>query len=99
LTEPKNALVKQYQRLFELEDAKLSFTDEALSAIAKRAIQRKTGARGLRSILEEILLDTMFDLPGLDNVDEVVVNDDAVRSEAQPLMIYVDDSKETATAS
>ena len=99
LTEPKNALVKQYQRLFELEDAKLSFTDEALSAIAKRAIQRKTGARGLRSILEEILLDTMFDLPGLDNVDEVVVNDDAVRSEAQPLMIYADDSKETATAS
>ena len=78
LTQPKNALVKQYQRLFELEDAKLSFTDEALSAIAKRAIQRKTGARGLRSILEEILLDTMFDLPGLDNVDEVVVNDDAV---------------------
>ena len=99
LTQPKNALVKQYQRLFELEDAKLSFTDEALSAIAKRAIQRKTGARGLRSILEEILLDTMFDLPGLDNVDEVVVNDDAVMSEAQPLMIYADDSKETATAS
>ena len=93
LTQPKNALVKQYQRLFELEDAKLSFTDEALSAIAKRAIQRKTGARGLRSILEEILLDTMFDLPGLDNVDEVVVNDDAVMSEAQPLMIYADDSK------
>ena len=99
LTQPKNALVKQYQRLFELEDAKLSFTDEALSAIAKRAIQRKTGARGLRSILEEILLDTMFDLPGLDNVDEVVVNDDAVMSEAQPLMSYADDSKETATAS
>ena len=71
LTEPKNALVKQYQRLFELEDTALSFTDEALGAIAKRAIERKTGARGLRSILEDILLDTMFELPGLDSVTEV----------------------------
>ncbi|MDG2404768.1 MAG: AAA family ATPase, partial [Paracoccaceae bacterium] len=99
LTQPKNALIKQYQRLFELEDAKLSFTDEALKAIAKRAIDRKTGARGLRSILEEILLDSMFDLPALDNVDEVVVNDEAVNSSAEPLMIYAEDSKETATAS
>jgi hypothetical protein len=64
LTEPKNALVKQYQRLFELEDTKLTFTEDALKAIAKRAIERKTGARGLRSIMEDILLDTMFDLPG-----------------------------------
>ena len=72
LTEPKNALVKQYQRLFELEETKLNFTDDALNAIAKRAIERKTGARGLRSILEEILLDTMFDLPGLDEVTEFV---------------------------
>ena len=78
LTEPKNALVKQYQRLFELEDAKLSFTDDALSAIAKRAIARKTGARGLRSILEDVLLDTMFELPGMENVEEVVVNEEAV---------------------
>ena len=99
LTQPKNALVKQYQRLFELEDAKLSFTDEALSAIAKRAIERKTGARGLRSILEDILLDTMFDLPGMDNVDEVVVNEEAVTSDAAPLMIYADsDEKANATA-
>ncbi|MBT8477084.1 MAG: ATP-dependent Clp protease ATP-binding subunit ClpX, partial [Alphaproteobacteria bacterium] len=75
LTEPKNALVKQYQRLFELENVQLTFTEDALSAIAKRAIQRKTGARGLRSILEDILLDTMFDLPGMDTVDEVVVNE------------------------
>ncbi|MGY9012500.1 MAG: ATP-dependent Clp protease ATP-binding subunit ClpX, partial [Rhodobacterales bacterium] len=82
LTQPKNALVKQYQRLFELEDAKLSFTDDALKAIAKRAIARKTGARGLRSILEEILLNSMFELPGLDNVDEVVVNDEVVNSSA-----------------
>ena len=68
LTQPKNALVKQYQRLFELEDTDLSFTDDALTAIARRAIERKTGARGLRSIMEDILLDTMFDLPGMDSV-------------------------------
>ena len=66
LTEPKNALVKQYQRLFEMESVKLTFTDDALRAIAKRAIERKTGARGLRSIMEEILLDTMFDLPAME---------------------------------
>ncbi len=94
LTQPKNALVKQYQRLFELEDVQLTFTEDAMSAIAKRAIQRKTGARGLRSIMEDILLDTMFDLPGSDSVEEVVVNDDAVTSEAQPLMIYSDKAKE-----
>jgi ATP-dependent Clp protease ATP-binding subunit ClpX len=98
LTKPKNALVKQYQRLFELEDAKLTFTEEALSAVAKRAIERKTGARGLRSILEDILLDTMFDLPGMDEVEEVVVNEEAVTSEAAPLMIYADNAKEPATA-
>ena len=91
LTEPKNALVKQYQRLFELEDTQLTFTDDALSAIAKRAIQRKTGARGLRSILEDVLLDTMFDLPGMENVEEVVVNEEAVNhAEAKPLVIYAD---------
>ena len=99
LTQPKNALVKQYQRLFELEDAKLTFTDDALKAIAKRAIARKTGARGLRSIMEEILLDTMFDLPGLDNVDEVVVNEESVGPDANPLMIYADsDGKEKVSA-
>ena len=98
LTQPKNALVKQYQRLFELEDAKLNFTDDALSAIAKRAIKRKTGARGLRSILEDILLNTMFDLPGMENIDEVVVNEEAVNSDAAPLMIYSDAKKEEASA-
>ena len=98
LTAPKNALVKQYQRLFELEDTKLTFTEDALSAIAKRAIERKTGARGLRSIMEDILLDTMFDLPGLDQVTEVVVNEEAVTSDAAPLMIYADAEKEPATA-
>ncbi|MEM6727710.1 MAG: ATP-dependent Clp protease ATP-binding subunit ClpX, partial [Pseudomonadota bacterium] len=97
LTQPKNALVKQYQRLFELEDTTLTFTDDALGAIAKKAIERKTGARGLRSILEGILLDTMFDLPGMESVTEVVVNEEAVASDAAPLMIYAD-QKEPATA-
>nr|WP_170614700.1 ATP-dependent Clp protease ATP-binding subunit ClpX [uncultured Ruegeria sp.] len=98
LTKPKNALVKQYQRLFELEDAELAFTDDALQAIAKKAIERKTGARGLRSILEDILLDTMFDLPGMKNVTEVVVNEEAVMSDAQPLFIYADAGQESASA-
>lgn len=94
LTEPKNALVKQYQRLFELENARLTFTDEALAAIAKRAIERKTGARGLRSIMEDILLDTMFDLPGMESVDEVRVTEEAATaSEAAPLVIYSESKK------
>ena len=97
LTKPKNALVKQYQRLFELEDSELAFTDDALKAIAKKAIERKTGARGLRSILEDILLDTMFELPGLKNVTEVVVNEEAVTSDSQPLIIYAD-AAESASA-
>src|SRR3546814_3174316 len=74
LTEPKNALIKQYQKLFDMEGVKLSFAQDALSAIARRAIERKTGARGLRSILEGILLDTMFDLPSLDGVDAVTID-------------------------
>ncbi len=94
LTEPKNALVKQYQRLFEMEDAQLSFTEGALGSIADKAIERKTGARGLRSIMEGILLDTMFDLPGLENVDEVVVNTEAVTSDSNPLLIYADKAEE-----
>jgi ATP-dependent Clp protease ATP-binding subunit ClpX len=100
LTGPKNALVKQYQRLFELENSKLTFTEDALSAIAKRAIARKTGARGLRSILEDVLLDTMFELPGMENVEEVVVNEEAVmHPEARPLIIYAEtQAKEGASA-
>ncbi|WP_171229657.1 ATP-dependent Clp protease ATP-binding subunit ClpX [Ruegeria sp. HKCCA4008] len=98
LTKPKNALVKQYQRLFELEDVELAFTDDALKAIAKKAIERKTGARGLRSILEDILLDTMFELPGMKNVSEVVVNEEAVISDSQPLFIYADAAPESASA-
>ncbi len=101
LSEPKNALVKQYQRLFELEDAKLTFTEEALRTIAQRAIERKTGARGLRSILEEILLNTMFELPSLENVSEVVVNEEAARGEGEPLIVYgeAETADESASAS
>ena len=90
LTKPKNALIKQYQRLFEMENIELSFTTEALSAISEKAIQRKTGARGLRSILEGILLNSMFDLPGMNGVSEVVVNEEAVNGNAEPLLIYQD---------
>jgi len=88
LTKPKNALVKQYQRLFEMESVSLSFADEALRSIALRAIQRKTGARGLRSIMEAILLDTMFELPTLNGVEEIVVNKEVVEGRVQPLYIY-----------
>jgi ATP-dependent Clp protease ATP-binding subunit ClpX len=88
LTEPKNALVKQYQRMFEMENVKLSFPDEALRAISRKAISRKTGARGLRSILESILLDTMFELPSMRGVEEVVVSADVVEGRAKPLQIY-----------
>jgi len=95
LSEPKNALVKQYQRLFEMEDVRLNITDEALIAIAQKAIERKTGARGLRSIMEAILLDTMFDLPGMEGVEEVVISAEVVTGEAKPLMIYSD--KETSS--
>jgi len=90
LTEPKNALIKQYQRLFEMEGATLTFTEDAYGAIAKKAITRKTGARGLRSIMEGILLETMFDLPGLEGVDEVVVNGDVVNGGSTPLFIYAE---------
>ncbi len=88
LTEPKNALVKQYQRLFEMENVSLNFHEDALAAIAVKAIDRKTGARGLRSIMEAILLETMFDLPGLDGVEEVVISADVVSGNARPLYIY-----------
>ena len=98
LTEPKNALVKQYQRLFELEDVNLSFHEDALAAVARRAIARKTGARGLRSILEGILLDTMFELPALEGVEEVVISEEVVDGDARPLYIYSDkeDEKEAS---
>ena len=88
LTKPKNALVKQYGRLFEMEGVKLSFTEDALRSVATRAIARRTGARGLRSIMESILLNTMFDLPSLENVDEVVINREVAEGRAVPLYTY-----------
>ncbi len=90
LTRPKNALAKQYQRMFEMEGVKLRFHEDALNAIARRAIARKTGARGLRSILEGILLETMFELPGLNGVQEVVITPDVVEGRARPLYTYSD---------
>jgi ATP-dependent Clp protease ATP-binding subunit ClpX len=99
LSEPKNALVKQYQRLFEMEDVELNFHEDALREIARRAITRKTGARGLRSIMEKILLDTMFELPELEGVREVVISDEVVRGSARPLYIYADRQDEKVNAS
>ncbi|QJQ32966.1 ATP-dependent Clp protease ATP-binding subunit ClpX [Sphingomonas lacunae] len=90
LSEPKNALVKQYRKLFELEEVGLTFTDDALVAIARKAIQRKTGARGLRSIVEAILLDTMFDLPQLDGVSEVVIDKDVVAGSKEPIRVFAE---------
>ena len=99
LTEPKNALVKQYARLFDMENVGLSFTDDALRAVARKAIARKTGARGLRSIMEGILLDTMFELPTYQGVEEVVVNAEVVEGRAQPLLIYAEKRGEKGVAS
>jgi ATP-dependent Clp protease ATP-binding subunit ClpX len=90
LSKPKNALTKQYQRLFEMEDVELRFQDDALHQIAQRALVRKTGARGLRSIMEAILLESMFELPGLSGVREIVINKDVVEGRAKPLYIYAD---------
>ena len=98
LSKPKNALVKQYQRLFEMEDARLAFSDDALQSIAEKAIARKTGARGLRSIMETILLDTMFDLPSLESIEEVVVNREVAEGRAKPLYIYSDQREDVGTS-
>jgi len=84
LVEPKNALMKQYQRLFEMEQVDLTLAEEALRAISRKAIERKTGARGLRSIMESILLDTMFELPSLEGVDEVVISKQVVEGTGSP---------------
>jgi len=98
LTEPKNALVKQYQRLFEMENVDLTFHEDALKAVARKAIDRKTGARGLRSILEAILLDTMYELPGLKGVKEVVISPEVVDGKARPLYIYEDRAESSVTS-
>ena len=97
LKEPKNALVKQYQKLFDMEGVKLGFTEDALKSIAEKAIKRKTGARGLRSIMEGILLDTMFELPSLNGVTECVINKEVAESRAAPLKIYADRKGDAAS--
>ena len=88
LKEPKNSLIKQYQELFRLEGSKLTFKDNAVREIANKAIHKKTGARGLRSILENILLKTMFDLPSQDNVEEVIVDSSTVKGHSQPILVH-----------
>lgn len=99
LTEPKNALTKQYARLFEMENVRLTFKEDSLQAISKKAISRKTGARGLRSILETILLDSMYELPSLEGVDEILVNQDTVEHKSAPIKIYVQKALETKARS
>jgi len=96
LKEPKNSLIKQYKKLFEFENAKLTFKDEAILEIAKRAINKKTGARGLRSIIESILLKTMFKLPTLEGVEEVIVDRSVVKNNSEPLLIHSKSKKTTA---
>jgi ATP-dependent Clp protease ATP-binding subunit ClpX len=96
LQEPKNSLIKQYQRLFEFENVKLIFKNEAILEIAKKAISKKTGARGLRSIIEALLLKTMFKLPAMDDVEEVIINQSVVKSNSEPLIIHSKNKKTSA---
>ncbi|MCH8918571.1 MAG: hypothetical protein IIC52_11000 [Proteobacteria bacterium] len=98
LTEPKNALVKQYQLLYEMESVDLEFSDDALRAIARKAIKRKTGARGLRSIMENILLESMYELPSLESVEEIMISGEVVEGRAKPLYIYADRREDTGTS-
>ena len=97
LKEPKNSLLKQYKRLFEFENAKLEFTEDALLEIAKKAIKKKTGARGLRSILESILLKSMFSLPDMENVESVTVDKNVAKGKSEPIITY-SNSKSTSVA-
>jgi ATP-dependent Clp protease ATP-binding subunit ClpX len=97
LTEPKNALVKQYQQLFEMDGVELEIRKPALAAIARKALARKTGARGLRSIMEQSLIDTMFDLPALDGVEKVVLDEHNIEdTSARPLLVYREQAKASA---
>jgi ATP-dependent Clp protease ATP-binding subunit ClpX len=94
LTEPKNALIKQYQKLFEMDDVRLEFREDALKAVAQKAIARKTGARGLRSIMENILMEPMFDIPTARDIEEVVINGDVIENGAAPLVVHAKKPKE-----
>jgi ATP-dependent Clp protease ATP-binding subunit ClpX len=88
MTEPRNAIVRQYQKLFALEKVTLRFTDSAVNAIAKRAVARKTGARGLRAILEEVMLELMYDIPSQQDIKECIVNEDVISGRSKPILIY-----------
>jgi ATP-dependent Clp protease ATP-binding subunit ClpX len=98
LTEPKNALLKQYQRMFGMEGVELEVRAEALRAVAHKALARRTGARGLRSIMEHVLLDIMYDLPSMSNVQKVVVDDGMIKGDAKPILIYSDQAKVAGSA-
>jgi ATP-dependent Clp protease ATP-binding subunit ClpX len=99
LTEPKNALVKQYNRLFEMEDCELEFREDALRAIARKAMERKTGARGLRTIMEQVLLDTMYDLPSMEEVSKVIIDEAVIMGEKTPYVLFDSSDKQTASGS
>ena len=99
LTQPKNALTKQYIKLFKMEGVELEFRESALRAVAKKALERKTGARGLRSILEQALLDVMYDIPSIENLSKVVIDEGVIEGETQPIMIYEDSPKRAESAS
>ena len=99
LQEPKNSLIKQYQELFRLEGVKLTFKDQAVKDIANKAISKKTGARGLRSILENLLLKTMFDLPGQENIEEVIIDGGATKGTSQPIIVHTKNKSKTEKTS
>ncbi|MGD8843142.1 MAG: ATP-dependent Clp protease ATP-binding subunit ClpX [Gammaproteobacteria bacterium] len=98
LTEPRNALTKQYAKLFEMEGAEIEFREEALRAVARRAMQRKTGARGLRTIMEHVLLDTMYELPALENVQKVVIDERSIAGESEPYLVYDSEQEQRAAS-
>ncbi|HBA67042.1 MAG TPA: ATP-dependent Clp protease ATP-binding subunit ClpX [Methylococcaceae bacterium] len=99
LTEPKNALIKQYQHLFEMEGAELEFREDSLHAIARKSMERKTGARGLRTIVENVLLDTMYELPSAENITKVVVDEGVISGESKPILVYESEIKKAASDS
>jgi ATP-dependent Clp protease ATP-binding subunit ClpX len=98
LVEPRNAVTKQYRKLFDMEDCELEFREDALRAAARKAMERKTGARGLRTILEHVLLDIMYDLPSMENVSKVVIDEAVINGESKPFIIYQNEQKQLAAS-
>jgi ATP-dependent Clp protease ATP-binding subunit ClpX len=99
LTEPKNALIKQYKHLFEMEGAELEFREDSLIAIARKSMERKTGARGLRTIVENVLLDTMYELPSSENIRKVVVDESVIFGDSEPILVYETEKKKASSES